>query len=93
MSCVCSENKRPFKSDLSYMSNNRPRQWFVIKRNYRHTKSAGIFGSNWSDYSTVVCYVCGSSWKTKAKYVNKLENCSYFNTLNFPKMPVFEDQK
>jgi hypothetical protein len=82
--CRCGEKKRAIK--LPRGSNDRPRQWFVITRNRRLYKSPGLFGSHWSDYSTVHCRVCDAYWKTKAPYVSQLDNCEYFPHQHPPKM-------
>ena len=89
--CKCSEKKRPFKSSLPKNSNERPRQWFVINRNHRHYKSPGRFGSTWSDYSRIECRVCGGYWKTKAKWVNELDDCEYFPNSHAPKVEPYEN--
>lgn len=88
--CNCSERKRPLPSDLPAGSNERPRQWFVWTRHSRHYRSPGPLGSTWSRYSTVHCNVCGGYWKTKAPYVDKLQDCEYFPHDHPPQAQPYE---
>lgn len=87
--CNCSEKKRPLYGDLPRGSNDRPRQWFVLKRNERHYRSPGRFGTHWSAYSWVACRVCGGHWKTKADFVVKLQNSEFFPCEHEPKVEAF----
>lgn len=77
MSCKCSERKRPFHCDLAQGSNERPRQWFVTRRNKVQSAFNG-YRAEWSPYSDVHCRVCGEYWRTKASFVANLQNCEYF---------------
>lgn len=51
-------------------------QWVVIQRRCNHSAFSGYHRTG-SDYSSVHCKVCMSSWRTKADYVNHLPNGSY----------------
>jgi hypothetical protein len=75
--CRCSERARPFARDLSPGSNDRPRQWFVLRRNESCSAFNG-YRSEWSDFSSVVCRVCGAHWRTKASFPDHLQNSDYF---------------
>lgn len=55
---------------------NNPR-WEIL--HYKHNHSAfqyPKYGEHYSDYSTVICRNCGSVWRTKANYVDKLPQYS-----------------
>lgn len=57
------------------------RKWEVL--HYKHNHSAfeqPKYAEHYSEYSTIICKNCGSVWRTKAKYVDKL-----------PKSPFYED--
>ncbi len=75
--CRCGEHKRIIGYDLPKGSNERPRQWFVYRRNESRSVFNG-YRSTWSDYSHVYCRVCNCHWKTKAEYVGKLPDCEYW---------------
>ncbi|AXQ69448.1 hypothetical protein HOU02_gp277 [Caulobacter phage CcrBL9] len=90
-SCACSEKKRPLPTALPEGSNERPRQWFVLRRN----ESASAFNGyrrQWSDKSYVQCRVCGRAWDTKAAYVADLPNCEYFPERVAPAVEPWTDQ-
>ena len=62
--CRCSERRRPICCDLPTGSNERPRQWVVIRRNWAASAFEG-YRRRWSDQSTIACLVCGACWRTK----------------------------
>lgn len=72
-------------TDLPTGSNERPRQWFVCRRNYSCSAFNG-YQNQWSDYSDLHCRVCGAYWRSKASFVSKLVNCEYWPSTNPPKM-------
>lgn len=73
VSCKCPESKKPLAS----------RRWYVWKRHYNTSAFHG--GYQASDYSSVACQACGASWRTKADYVDKLDDGDYStNTINRP---------
>lgn len=77
MACKCDERFAPFKSGLPEGSNERPRQWFVIRRHESCSAFTG-YRRQWSEYSDVACRVCGSHWRTKADFVDELEDCTFW---------------
>lgn len=88
--CKCSERKRPTKSQLSPGSNERPRQWFVLQRNYSQSAFNG-YSREWSAYSYICCRVCGAHWRTKSSIVGSLENSEFFPGRVEPKVePICE---
>jgi hypothetical protein len=88
--CLCPERARPLATDLPPGSNDRPRQWFVIRRNESCSAFNG-YRSQWSDFSTVECRVCSGYWKTKAKWVGSLRDCEYFPEQVAPRAEPFPD--
>lgn len=88
MRCACAERHRPI-GPLGEGSNQRPRQWFVLRRNYSRSAFNG-YRSEWSDYSDVQCRVCRNVWRTKAPYVHSLQDCEYFPSRNAPKMEAIQ---
>lgn len=85
--CRCGERARPFAIDLSPGSNERPRQWFVLRRNESYSAFNG-YRHQWSDFSTIECRVCGGWWKTKAKWVSLLRDCDYYPESRAPRVEV-----
>lgn len=76
--CRCSERKRPFKADLVEGSNQRPRQWVVLKRNWTRSAFNG-YKIKWSKTSYLMCRVCGCHWDTTAQgIVDKLNDSEFF---------------
>ncbi len=61
--CHCAERKKPVKD----------RKWFVLQRNCNHSAFSG-YRETPSDYSTVWCQGCGTVGRTKARYVEDLED-------------------
>jgi len=61
--CHCEERKKPVEQ----------RQWAVLQRRCNHSAFNGYHRTP-SDYSTVTCYVCGATGRTKASYVRHLED-------------------
>jgi hypothetical protein len=59
--CRCPERAKPVEK----------RRWFVIQRNRRCSAFDG-YRTMSSDYSCVVCAVCGALGRTKADYVTRL---------------------
>lgn len=87
--CRCSERKRPFKRDLAQGSNERPRQWFVLRRNYSCSAFNG-YRTMWSDYSDLACRVCAAHWRSKSPYVAALDNCEYWPESHPPMVVAHE---
>lgn len=88
--CRCNERKRPFKDELPEGSNDRPRQWFVLRRNESCSAFTG-YKRRWSKTSSLVCRVCGSHWETQAQdTVDRLDNSEYFPQSSEPKVEPFE---
>ncbi len=75
MRCKCAEAIRP--TSFQAGSNQRPRQWFVLRRNYSCSAFNG-YRREWSAFSDVHCRVCGSQWRTKAAFVDELADCEFF---------------
>jgi len=63
-SCKCPERRKP---------QIRDRNWVVLQRNCHHSAFAG-YNYTPSDYSTVKCRTCRAVGRTKAQYVELLEN-------------------
>lgn len=61
MACECEGSK-----DMKFRRQN----WRVIHRHHNHSIFHG--GYQASDYSEILCLVCGNYWRTKAKYVDDL---------------------
>lgn len=63
MTCQCEESRRPVKE----------RAWVVEQRNCSHS---AFNGWRWapSSYSQVRCLTCRATWRTNAKYVNRLQD-------------------
>lgn len=53
--------------------NKATRRWYVIQRKCNHSAFNG-YHQTASDYSSVVCYTCGHVWRTKAGYVDQLDD-------------------
>ena len=83
--CQCSERHRPFMTELPPGSNERPRQWFVVRRNESRSAFNG-YRQRWSDYCWIECRVCGAYWKTKAAWTGKLENCRFWPNTRAPRV-------
>lgn len=83
--CICTERNRPLKADLPNGSNERPRQWFVFRRNYSRSAFNG-YRAVWSDFSDLSCRVCGAHWRSRASYVAKLDNCEFWPRERAPKV-------
>lgn len=71
--CMCGERNQPIKSQIPSGSNQRPRQWLVTRRNESCSAFNG-YRPQWSAYSDVRCKACGAYWRTKASFVNDLED-------------------
>lgn len=61
--CFCEERSKPVDN----------RKWVVRDRHCNHSAFNG-YRYTPSDYSSVVCYGCGATWRTKAAYVDSLRN-------------------
>jgi hypothetical protein len=70
-SCRCSERFAPLTIDLP--SNDRLRQWRVVQRRCNHSAFNG-YHKTWSDYSSVTCLVCDAVWRTKASYIDLIDD-------------------
>jgi hypothetical protein len=88
--CSCTEKMRPLFGDLPKGSNDRPRQWFVIRRNYTRSAFNG-YAEAWSDYSDLSCRVCGAYWRSKAPHVAKLQDCEFWPSKNPPKVEPYAE--
>lgn len=77
--CSCSERHRLLPHHLPAGSNERPRQWFVTRRNYSVSAFNG-YRRRWSDSSDIHCRVCGAYWRTAARFVIFLPDCKVFGT-------------
>lgn len=86
--CRCPERQRPFAADLPPGSNDRPRQWFVLRRNESESAFNG-YRSQWSAKSSIQCRVCGAHWATKASWVGYLPDCEFFPEMVPPKVAPF----
>lgn len=72
-SCSCSERSAPISIPAG--SNDRPRQWSIVQ--YKSNRSAfNGYHDTLSDYSAILCGVCGSIWRTKAAYVDDLPHAA-----------------
>lgn len=81
--CRCSEKKRPLPTALPPGSNDRPRQWFVLRRNESSSAFNG-YHAEWSDFSTIQCRVCGGHWRSRSRVVEALPNCEFWPEFNPP---------
>lgn len=63
IACKCPESKKPVKD----------RAWHVTQRNQNHSAFNGYAATS-SDYSAVRCPACHATWRTKAKFVDRLPN-------------------
>jgi len=90
MACNCSERKRPFAVDLPAGSNERPRAWLVLRRNETCSAFNG-YRRQWSRYSNVMCQVCGQYWRTEAKWVGKLRDCTDWPERHPPRLEPVEE--
>jgi hypothetical protein len=61
--CHCEERRKPI----------RERKWKVIQRNCNHSAFNGYHYTP-SDYSTVWCVVCNAVGRTRAQYVEELDD-------------------
>lgn len=61
-SCRCEERNKPVEE----------RDWEVLQLYCNHSAFNGYHCTS-SDWSSVVCNVCGALWRTKAKYVDSLK--------------------
>ena len=66
IACKCEESKKPINE----------RAWSVHQRNCNHSAFNG-YRRTYSDYSGVFCDRCGTYWRTKAAYVDKLKDGVY----------------
>lgn len=89
MACACPERSAPLPSDLPPGSNQRPRQWFVLRRNYSRSAFNG-YKKQWSDFSDVMCRACEEHWRTKAGFVVALPDCEYWPNSYPPRVPARE---
>lgn len=87
--CKCTERRRPLSADLPRGSNERPRQWFVLRRNESRSAFNG-YRAEWSKKSLVSCRVCGAQWATASKVVEQLENCEYWPASTAPRVEPFD---
>jgi len=68
ISCHCEERSKPVKL----------RNWAVLDRKCNRSYFEYPKGDcHVSDYSKVICWECGRVWRTKAKYVDELEDGEY----------------
>lgn len=77
--CKCSEGKVP----LAHF-----RRWWVLQRNCNHSAFNG-YHRTYSDYSQVMCRVCGATWRTKADYVASVDDAPE----DWPNAPLLEPRK
>lgn len=84
IACKCSERLAPLKSAIGAGDNRRPRQWFVLRRNYRCSAFEG-YQRHWSPFSDVQCRVCGACWRTQAAYVEHLDDCEHWPATEAPR--------
>lgn len=61
--CKCPESKKPMAE----------RKWRVLQRHCNHSAFNG-YKYTYSEWSAVTCLCCPTSWRTKADYVNKLQD-------------------
>lgn len=88
MPCTCAEATRPIRPPEG--SNQRPRQWFVARRNWICSAFNG-YRRQYSNRSDVYCRVCGVHWRSEARWVHKLPDCEFFASgKNPPIMPPAE---
>lgn len=69
--CKCGERERPFLSDLPTGSNDRPRQWYVVRRHVSRSAFNG-YRERYSRFCSVYCAVCGAYWRTAADFPTHL---------------------
>lgn len=84
MACSCDERRRPLQSALPVGSNRRPRQWFVLRRNWTRSAFTG-YRVAWSASSDICCRVCGSHWRSSASWVADLPDCEYWPERHYPR--------
>ena len=61
--CRCEERSKKLKD----------REWYITK--YKHHNSAfSGYHYTYSDYSSIICKKCNSTWRTKANYVSGLRH-------------------
>lgn len=89
MACQCNERRRPLPSQIEQGRNTRPRQWFVVRRNYTRSAFNG-YHSMWSEFSDIACRVCGRHWRSKASWVSGLPDCEYWPERVPPKVEPLE---
>lgn len=58
---------------ISCKDKSHKKDWVVTQRNANASAFNG-YHSQWSEYSAVRCLRCGSSWRTKAAFVDSLPN-------------------
>lgn len=63
IACNCGEKRKPVKQ----------RAWIVFARKHNHSAFNGYHYTP-SDYSAVRCLNCHAHWRTKAAYVEDLED-------------------
>ncbi len=61
VACKCPERAKP----------TADRAWSVVQYKCNHSAFSGYHETD-SDYSAVQCSKCDASWRTKAKYVERL---------------------
>lgn len=66
-SCACSERSKPVGE----------REWAIVQYRCHRSAFAG-YCETASNYSTVICKVCGKMGRTKAKYVDVLAELGKF---------------
>jgi hypothetical protein len=69
--CNCGEHKEPIKPP---QGGNRPgRLWRVLTR-HQSVSAFNGYEPRWSAFSNIGCLRCGAHWRTKAKYVDDLQD-------------------
>ena len=59
----CQERRKPIEE----------RNWVVVDRNCNYSAFSG-YQQTYSAYSALKCNACGARWRTKAEYVNTLDD-------------------
>lgn len=87
ISCACSERAAPITVPAG--SNERPRQWAVVQRLCNHSAFNGYHRTP-SDYSSIICRVCGSVWRTKSAFVARLRDATDEDLRTGDRLPARE---